>query len=115
MTLGEVKGQISLNFSYHVNFKDFLYQTLCVFSQMKDTKKISDGILILSSGSCPRGWTLGHLGSKGVIFFKHGHVAYQIDGDDKHNRMQVTFSIWGIVLQMEHCFLAITLNLKCEF
>ena len=35
--LGEVKGQISLNFDYHVHFKDFLYQTLCVFSQMKDT------------------------------------------------------------------------------
>ena len=22
---------------------------------------------------------------------------------------------WSIALQMEHCFLAITLNLKCEF
>ena len=22
---------------------------------------------------------------------KHGHVAYQIDGDDKQNRMQVVF------------------------
>ena len=32
--------------------------------------------------------------SEGVkkIFFKHGHVAYQIDGDDEQNRMQVTFS-----------------------
>ena len=26
------KGQISLNFSYKVNFKDFLYQTLSMFS-----------------------------------------------------------------------------------
>ena len=26
-----------------------------------------------------------------VIFFKHGHVAYQIDGDDEQNRMPVTF------------------------
>ena len=25
-------------------------------------------------------------------FFKHGHVAYQIDGDEKQKRMQVTFS-----------------------
>ena len=24
-----------------------------------------------------------------VIFFKHGHVAYQISRDDKQNRMQV--------------------------
>ena len=25
-------------------------------------------------------------------FFKHGHVAFQIDGDDEQNRMQVKFS-----------------------
>ena len=29
--------------------------------------------------------------SKNFVF-KHGHVAYKIDGDDKQNRMQVTFS-----------------------
>ena len=34
------KGQISFNFNYKVNSKDFLFQTLCVFSQMKDTKQI---------------------------------------------------------------------------
>ena len=34
------KGQIPFNFNYKVNFKDFLFQTLCVFSQMKDTKHI---------------------------------------------------------------------------
>ena len=33
------KGQISLNF----NYKDFLYHTLCLFSQMKDTKHIRQG------------------------------------------------------------------------
>ena len=27
-------------------------------------------------------------GSK-LIFFKHGHVAYQIDGDEEKNKMQV--------------------------
>ena len=26
-----------------------------------------------------------------IFFFKHGHVAYQIDGDNKENRMQVKF------------------------
>ena len=32
-------------------------------------------------------------GAQGVnFFFKHGHVAHQIDGNDKQNRMQVTFS-----------------------
>ena len=37
---GGSKGQISINFNYKVNFKDFIFQTLCVFSQMKDTKHI---------------------------------------------------------------------------
>ena len=40
-----------------------------------------------------QGWR-GAGGAQGVkiYFFKHGHVAYQIDGDDKQNRMQVKFS-----------------------
>ena len=65
------------------------YQTLCVFSQMKDTK-ISDRIFILTPGawSCPRGGTLGRWGCPSghkKFFFKHGHVVYQIDGDDEQN------------------------------
>ena len=31
----------------------------------------------------------------GQFSFKHGHVAYQIDGSDEQNRMQVTFSSYG--------------------
>ena len=60
---------------------------------MKDTK-LSDWIFILLPGSCPRGGTLGHWGYPGgqIFFFKHGHVAFQIDGDDEQNKMQVTFS-----------------------
>ena len=38
-----LKGQISLNFGYHVNFKDFLYQTFCVFSQIKIEKSKREG------------------------------------------------------------------------
>ena len=35
-------------------------------------------------------WGAG--GNQGVnFFFKHGQVAYQIDGDDEQNRMQVKF------------------------
>ena len=42
---------------------------------------------------------LGHAPGHGLmgagvpkwIFFRHGHVAYQIDGDDNQNRMQVKF------------------------
>ena len=90
---GEVKGQISLNSGYHVNFKDF-YTKLCVCSHKWKIQNISDGIFILPPGSCPRGGTWGHWGAQGVKknFFKHGHVAYQIEGDDEQNRMQVTFS-----------------------
>ena len=32
------KVKYHLIFNYKVNFKDFLFKTLCVFSQMKDTK-----------------------------------------------------------------------------
>ena len=61
---------------------------------MKLIQNISDMIFILSPGSCPIGGTLEHWGCPGgqIIFFKHGHVAYQIDRDDEQNRMQVAFS-----------------------
>ena len=48
-----VKGQISFNFNYKVNFKDF-YSKLYVFSQMKDTKHIRRDFYI-----CPLGRALG--------------------------------------------------------
>ena len=70
--LGEgPKGQISFNFNYKVNFKDFLYQTLCVFSQMKDTKHIRRDLVFCPHWSCPRGVTLGRRGYPGgqIIFF----------------------------------------------
>ena len=44
---------------------------------------------------CCLGSDLGALGmprGSKKIFVKHGHVAYQIDGDDEQNRMQVKFS-----------------------
>ena len=88
---GEVKGQISLNFGYHVNFKDF-YTKLYVCSHKWKIQNISDGIFIPSPGSCPRGGTLGVPRGSIFFYFKHGHVAYQIEGDDKQNKMQVTFS-----------------------
>ena len=77
-----------INFGYHVNFKDF-YTKL---SQMKDTKHIRRE-LIMSPESCPR---RGLWGAQGVnLFFKVCHVAYQIDGDDEQNRMQVQIFILG--------------------
>ena len=65
---GEVKGQI-LNFG-PCQFQRFLYQILCVFSQMKDTKHIRQDFF-LSPRSCPRGGTFGHWGYPGgqTIFY----------------------------------------------
>ena len=71
------KGQI-FNFKYKVNFKDFytklcvcshkckiqkkkLYQTLCVFLQMKDRKNIKQNFDSVA-GVMPQGWDLGVLG-----------------------------------------------------
>ena len=66
------------------------YQTLCVFSQMKDRKHIRRDFL-----SVPwvmlQGWDFGVPRGQKLFFFKHGHVAYQIDKDDEQNRMQVKF------------------------
>ena len=49
------KGQISFNFNYKVNFKDF-YTNLCVYSEMKDTKYIRRDF---HSVACPRIGTWG--------------------------------------------------------
>ena len=56
---------------------------------MKDTKHIrrdfqSPGVGLRGAG--------GAQGVKKIFFFKHGHVVYQIDGNDEQNRMQVKFS-----------------------
>ena len=61
------KGHILLNFGYHVHFKDFLYQTLCVFSQIKD-RNILNISFILLLGSCPRGGTWGRLRVKNLAW-----------------------------------------------
>ena len=86
------KGQISLNFSYHVNFKDFI-PNFGVLSQMKDTQHIRRDFYSVAR-VMPKGSDLVALGvprGSNNFFFKHVHVAYQIDGDDEQNRMQVKF------------------------
>ena len=60
------KGQISFNFNYKVNFKDFLFQTLCVFSQMKDTKHIRRDLHSVA-WVMSQGWDFGALGCAQVI------------------------------------------------
>ena len=57
---------------------------------MKDTKHIRWDFNSVTF-VMPQGWEFWVLGCPGggggskYIFFKHGHVAYQIDGDDEQN------------------------------
>ena len=63
---------------------------------MKDTKQIRRDFHAVA-WVMPQGWDFGGWGAQVVnfFFFKHGHVAYQIDEDDEKNRMQVKYSSWG--------------------
>ena len=65
------RGQISFNFNYEVDFNDFLYQTLCVFSQMKDTKHTRRDFHYVACVML-QGWDFVALGCPGVqkLFFK---------------------------------------------
>ena len=65
---------------------------MCVLKKER-YKTYQTGFSFCRLGHAP----LGAGGAQGVkhIFFKHGHVAYQIDGDDEQNRMQVKFSPYG--------------------
>ena len=87
-----LKGQISFNFNYKVNFKDF-YTKLCVCSHNKRYKTYQTGFALCRPGHA-QGVVLWGVGVPRWVKkkFKHGHVAYQIDGDDEQNRLQVKFS-----------------------
>ena len=70
------KGQISLNFK--VNFKEF-YTKLCVYSHKYNINHIERDFHSVAS-VMSQGWDLGCWGQN---FIEHGHVAYQIKGDDE--------------------------------
>ena len=73
--------------------KIFIPNCVCVLTNER-YKTYQTGFLFCA-WVMPQGWDLGALGCPGGqknFFFKHGHVAYQIDGDDEQNRMQATFS-----------------------
>ena len=59
------KGQISLNFDYHVNSK-ILYQSLCAFLLIKDRKHIEQNFHS-AAGVMPQGWDLGVLGGSKTL------------------------------------------------
>ena len=60
---------------------------------MKDAKHIRQDFHSVTL-IMPQGSDFGALGCRGgqKKNFKHGHVAYKIDGDEKQNKMQVKFS-----------------------
>ena len=61
---GGAKSSNIINLNYKVNFKDFLNQTLCVFSQMKDIKHIKTGFSFSPLGHAPVFGTWGAGGQK---------------------------------------------------
>ena len=79
-------------FQLQSQFQRFLIPNFVCVLTSERYKTYQNGINILSPGSCPRGVTLGRLGCPGGHVFEHGHVAYQID---EQNRMKVNFSPLG--------------------
>ena len=74
--------------------KIFILNFVCVLTNER-YNTYQTGFLFCRLGHAPGVGLWGTGGTQGGsknIFFKHGHVAYQIDGDDKQNKMQVTFS-----------------------
>ena len=75
--------------------KIFIPNFVCVLTNER-YKTYQTGFSFCPLGHAPRGGTLGHWWCQGGhFFFKHGHVVYQIDGDNEQNRMQVKFSSYG--------------------
>ena len=72
------KGQISFNFVYKVNFKDFIPNSVCVLTNER-YKTYQTEFLFCCLGHAPG---LGLWGAEGapvikkLFFFKHGHLAY---------------------------------------
>ena len=73
--------------------KIFIPNFVCVLTNER-YKTYQTGFLFCTLGHAPGVGLGGTGGTKGVkqYFFKHGHLAYQIDGDDEQNKLQVTFS-----------------------
>ena len=73
--------------------KIFIPNFVCVLTNER-YKTYQTGFSFCRLGDAPGVELLGVGGAQGVnkFFFKHGHVVYQIDGDEEQNRMQVKFS-----------------------
>ena len=67
---------------------------MCVLTNER-YKTYQKGFLFCRLGHAPGVGLRGTGVPRGSKKIKHGHVAYQIDGDDAQSRMQVTFSSYG--------------------
>ena len=83
------KARISINLNSNINFKD-VYTKLRMFPTNERYKTYQTGFHSVA-WAMPQGWGWPY----GPKNFKHGHVAYQIEKDDKQHRMQVNFSSKG--------------------
>ena len=72
----------------------FIPNFVCVLTNER-YKTYQTRFLFCRLGHAPGVGLWGTRVPRGVFFSKHGHVAYQINGDDEQTRMQVIFSSWG--------------------
>ena len=78
---------ISLTFNIKVNFEDFIPKFVSVLTN-KRYKTYGNGFSFCDLVHAP-GVGLGGAGGQKFIFSEHDHVAYQNEGDDVQNRIQV--------------------------
>ena len=85
------KGQISFNFNYKVNFKDFYTKLMCVLTNER-YKTYQTGFLFCCLGHAP-GVGLWGVGRAKVVnfFFQTWSCGISNRRGCKQNRMQVTF------------------------
>ena len=77
--------------------KIFIPNFVCVLTNER-YKTYQTGFLFCRLGHAPGVGLWGAGGAQGVkknFSFKHGHVVYQIHGDDEQNRTQVKFLSYG--------------------
>ena len=82
---------MSANMSISKFFLYHIYCVCCTNERYKHIRRDFHSVILVM----PKGWDLGALGCLGgskYFFFKLDLMAYQIDGDDEQNKMQVKFS-----------------------
>ena len=80
-------------------------------------KTYQTGFSFCHLGHAPQVGLWGAGGAQGgqFFFFKHGHVAYQIHGDDEQVKMQVEFSSYGQTGDLGVRSNIIKFGLPCQF